>query len=244
MVQSMNQKLITLIIGCTLVFNLNAQIPDIQTKYNPLNRYTDEENNSFREYLSKYIPFNLEVINDPGILLPGLILDSKGDIVNVFCLNSLNSFIDSKVLKLFELSAGHWQPKDENSGSKTNDIIIIPIVYFLAGSDYSIDRDNFKLPVYDEVLINTSLDSDPKHSTTSIKNKYEKLISKEKYDEAYPILIYLLRRNPLSCKYWCDLVKLEYHLGNEEAACLNLKFIQSNFIDIPTIDIESNLNCR
>ncbi len=98
-----------------------------------LDRFNHEDYESFLVYLAKNAIFPTEAFNTTGVLLSGLVLDYKGDLSQVFSLNSLAPSIDNSVLTLFESSQGYWEALND-SATKKSEIIIVPIVFSLDGT--------------------------------------------------------------------------------------------------------------
>ena len=117
----------------------------------PIDRYQNTEYKTFRHYLAGNLLFQIEAFENPGILLPGLTLDSIGNIVQVFSLNSLHPSIDNSVLDLFELTEGNWLPELKPNSSQ--DIIIVPIRFHYEGVESRLDTNNIGYQIYDEIVV-------------------------------------------------------------------------------------------
>ncbi|WP_372774893.1 hypothetical protein [Mangrovibacterium sp.] len=215
----------------------------------PLNRFHHEEYGSFREYIARNVYFPPEAFENTGVLLAGMVLDTDGGVKQVFSFNSLAPSIDNNVLSLFESTKGYWKALDDSMATKKSEIVIVPVVFCMKGGEYNIDSSNFKLQIQDEVVVTVFIESQLATATNYQKsevvlNKYDKLMSKERYPEAYEIMVELLRREPLNTDYYSRLIMLSSVLGDNESACQNLKFVKTYFVNQPDPDIISIVDCE
>ena len=223
----MRKTLTVVLYLCFIISNLLAQTRGS----NALNRYSNQDHDSFRHYLASKIAFDPLLFSNPGILLSGLVLDSNGNIENVFCLNSIHPKVDNQVLDIIEGSAGSWK---STSNSEKKDIIIVPINFYLKGVEHKLDTNDFKLPISEELMVTAIMGGEPADvmsytSTKKLEKKCEKFIEKSKYNEASEILIELTKREPLNKDYYEALFDCQKALGNVEAATQIKTFISSYF---------------
>lgn len=240
-----------LLILITVSLSVISQDTLIKDNLSGINRYINPDYKSLRDYIAMNSKFTLDIDKvHTGVLLTGIIIDQHGDIQRIFTLNSLDPKLDNYILNLLEATDGTWIPLSDSLNAKTTEIIIVPIVHYLKNTEYNIDKANFKLPIEKEILV-TALALDGSQfsetnyqKTQTLFKEYEKLRSKGKYEKAYPIIIQLLKREPLSTKYYSELIRLDILLGNDESACQNLKFVKAYFVNQPDLDIIKNLDCR
>ncbi len=207
------------------VITLNAQ------DTTGLGRYESSRYSSFREYLAKNLRFDAVAFQNTGILMSGLVLSPEGKIVTVFSLNSLSPEIDKQVLDLFQASGNDWKP---SPGAKKNEIIIVPVEFYLAGVENKIDTTNFKLPVYPRVMVTASLGGGPMDAghytaTSKLLQRFRRYMSASKFDKAYPLIIELLKREPLNTEYYVEFMKLEKLRDDRDAVCQTSKFLHTYF---------------
>jgi hypothetical protein len=215
----------------------------------PLARFHHPDYESFREYIQRNAFFLPEAFDNTGVLLAGIVLDINGNINQVFSFNSLYPTIDNSILTLFETTKGLWKAIADSTTNKKSQIIIVPIVFSLKGTEYKIDTSNFKLPVQDEIELTALIAGQQASSidyqkTESLLKKYDKLMSKGDYSDAYDIMIELLKREPFNTDFYSRLIKLASLQGDNEGACQNLKFIQTYFVNQPDSEIIRDLNCE
>jgi hypothetical protein len=240
---TMKQRLILL----SFLLTIYSQVYSQKENLSSIERFSYTGYEGFREYLQQKGSFPSDAFYKPGVLIAGMILDVNGKIINVFSLNSISPEIDNTVLDLIESTAGHWQPMSD-SLIKKNEIIIIPIVFCLKNTEQKIDKDNFKLTIQKEVYLTAlrgkeQMSAIDYESTSNLLEKYKKLISKSKNQEAVQIIDELLRREPLNVDYYGDLIRLENQLGNKERACQYLKFVKEYFINQPDETTTIDLKC-
>mgnify|MGYP006289464525 CR=1 FL=1 len=215
-----------------------------------INRYHHANYKSFRQYLQHNLIFPEEAANMEvtGVLMAGLKLDSKGEIVQVFTLNSLYPSIDKHVRNLFDSSQGHWEAISDTIDSRNLSVVIVPIIYTFGKLDYKIHRENFKLPVAQRVVLkvysNGNLGPSRYKEKKTLMRKYHRLFKREKYYKARMIIKELITREPLNMKYYEELVKIEFKLGNNEIACQNYNFIKSNFKKEPDPTLVKDYSCN
>jgi hypothetical protein len=234
-------KALLIIVLCSVHIAIDAQ-NEINPENSSLSRFHYEGYKSFRDYIQRNAFFPPEAFEKTGVLLAGIILDDNGVISRVFCFNSLAPSIDNGIITLLESTRGHWAPSTDTINPKKNEIIIIPIVYCLKGTEYKIERTNFKLAVQKEIQLTSftggqQMVANNYMNTESLLKKYDKVISKEKYTDAYEIMIDLLKREPFNTDYYSRLIELCIIQGDNESACQNLKFVQTYFIRLPDQEV-------
>ena len=239
--------LITLLsISVTIIY---SQESVGNNRKSPLERFNKKDYTSFIDYIQKNAFFPPDAFNNLGVLLTGFTLSSDGKLVNVFNLNSLSPMIDNQILDLIESTNGCWSSLPDSVTLRKNQIVIISIVYCLKDTEYKIHKDNFKLNIENNVeltaLVGGEQMSPPNYTRTkSLRNNLEKQISKAKYVKAREILIELLKREPLNSEYYSELSSIENSLGNKEAACNYLKFVNKYLIEQPKQEIVDKIECK
>ena len=217
--------LIVLFLSKGILFSQDFEI-------NLLERFNDEKYDHFYKYLVDNLDFPEDGFHNQGVLLPGMVLDSGGEIKELFCLNSLHPSIDNHVLDLFELTAGSWNSTNDSLQSI---IFIVPIVFTLGKLEYKVHSENFKIPVIGEITIIASGYGVPVRyiKTSKLLKQYEKLFSLGNILEANQIMIDLLKREPLNIEYYSKYIKTNQLIGNQEIVDQSKIFIKSYFKEYP-----------
>jgi len=213
---------------------------------NELYRFSHGDYSSFREYMQRNVYFPPEAFNRTGVLLAGFILSNKGEIVNVFTLNSLTSAIDNQILDLIESTSGFWKAKPVQEQPNKNSIVIIPIVFCLKNTEFVVNAENIKLRLEDKIEFTVMAGQEQMTASSYTKTKkllksVNELIFKGKYEKANEVVNELLRRDPLNTEYYSKLIEIETKLGNIDKACKNLQFVKAYLIQQPKeLEIDCN----
>jgi hypothetical protein len=239
----MIKKFLLLIFFILILVIAYSQETSTKISSNPLDRFNNKDYNTFREYIQRNAFFPPEAFNCTGVLLAGFTLSPKGEIKNVFALNSLSSNIDNQILDLIESTAGFWNPLPENEQVNKSSVIIFPIVYCLKNTEYNINANNFKIMLQDKIVLTAMMGSEQMTAsgyttTDKLTKSLNELITKGKYDKANKVIVELLKREPLNTEYYGKLIEIETKLGDSDNACKNFKFVKAYLIQQPDkIDI-------
>ena len=241
----MKELTIILLVLFMLQIDCYSQSKEKNSGY-AMERFQHAEYESFRQYVQRNLTLPSDAVSNraEGVLLAGLQLDKNGKIENVFTLNSVYPSINNNVVDVFAFSEGHWNPISDSGSYRKNNIIIVPIVVTYGKLEYKLDRDNFKLPVADEVTITAlGISKGNYKETRKLLGKYYRLANREKQSRAYKIINKLLKREPLNLDYYEALVKLEFKLGKIESASKNLKLIKTYFREKTDLTVPDEYSC-
>lgn len=241
------RKLTIILLFFLVTFQLDCYSQSkVKSTNSTLERFQHSGFKSFSDYVQNNLALPPDVVSSgvEGVLLAGLQLDKNGKITNIFNLNSLHPSIDKIVLDVFSSSEEYWKPVPKSGSHRQDNIIIVPIVLTYGELEYELDRDNFKLPIADELTFTAlGISKSNYKKTNKLLGKFYRLKKRQKYDKAYEIVNKLLKREPLNMQYYEALVKLEFELGKIESACQNLKFINSYFQEKTTLTVPDEYSC-
>lgn len=213
---------------------------------NQIDRFNHKDYDSFIEYIQRNAFFPSEAFNCTGVLLAGFTLSPKGEIKNVFTLNSLSATIDNQILDIIESTAGFWDPLPDNELADKNSILIFPIVYCLKNTEYDINEDNLKMILQDKIVLTAvmgqeQMSADNYITTEQLNKSLNELLTKGKYEKANKLIGELIRREPLNTEYYIKLIEIDSKLGNTDNACKNYKFVKTYLKQLPE---KVNLTCN
>ncbi|HUX52929.1 MAG TPA: hypothetical protein VMV56_00800 [Williamwhitmania sp.] len=155
-----------------------------------------------------------------GTEIAGLAIDSSGNIVNTFILNSIGNEFDKEVIRVFNSTAGHWL-KDS---SQAITYIILPIAVEPVENKFEINWDKAPSSMLSEIIILIrfpgQLQSDEK-----LKSDLFTYQSKKEYNWALDAVDELIARNPFKREYFIARAQLYRSLRKNDLACADIKRI-------------------
>jgi hypothetical protein len=117
------------------------------------------------------------------------------------------------------------------------------------GTEYKIDRANFKRVAQREVEVTKVIYGQPVgvsnyESTKSLLRNYNFDIAKGNFDDAGEILKELVKREPLNSDFYSKLIMVNMHEGRRFAACNSLKYVQTYLVIQPGPSIIQGMDCQ
>jgi hypothetical protein len=244
----MKSKICFITLFFLIIWNSYSQKSDKQNN-SSIARFKYKGYNSLGEYIKRNADFSLDAANNTGVIIAAIVIDNKGQIVNVFNLNSLVPSVDNNIITTLKNTTTHWKPLDD-SVEYSLDTIAIPIVFKFMDTEYKIDRKNCKLAVEKEVEVLKYINGQPVLynsgyiTTKALLKKYDKAFSESKFDEATDILKSLLKREPLNSDYYAKLLSLNIKQGRKFAACNNLKYMRNYLLIQPDLSVIQGFECN
>lgn len=217
-----------LIIGIVLIGSI-CKAQNIEQEV--LERYNNQQYDHLYKYLANTVIYPREAMDVQGVLLPGIVLDSSGEIMQVFCLNSVHPAVDEHVLKVLKNTDGSWKPLDEISEPI---VFIISFVFTRGNLDYTIHKEHFSLPIMGPITVKLYGADDSKEVRANrLLSTYDRYSRRGEYDLAKEVIVTLLKREPLNIDYLQKLTEVELRLGNNESSQQVKNFIKKYFRELP-----------